>query len=385
MLAPLEPTPRPRVSNVARSLLVTLTLTACAGGPSAPSSRASAPTSGHTPAHAVTRPATSGCECALRLNAAVLERARSHALQRLKQLQQQDVGAHTPHYPDVPPNTGLMNPLPCWDTPQGAWTVVMKHAAVCPYNGASSDSAEEPPATPAWVTVSRNVLAYVEASTCHVTESTVDWPIAQPDELNARFDTNHVRCETQSEVPRVDEPVLYDFNADGEAELWLSRSYPFADGAEPETHLLTFDGVKVRSYVPTDVHYRQLDDVDHDGRPDLVWNFEAPLRDDCSDHGHPAETPSFLARADGDGRFVTDDAVAKNYVQSWCSAPPRVLDSVGSVLCARLYGRSSDSVLLELEPIGTTDCATGTDGHPLSALGPALRDAARVKLPFALP
>jgi hypothetical protein len=315
-----------------------------------------------------TQQVNGGCRCASRHNLRTIERARSRAISKLATLLPNS-NVLVPHAQELLPE------MPCWDTPAGAWAVVVKEAAVCPRQRNSLDG---------WFAATSNRLAHVDARTCKVVQSPVEWPHYQPFDADPRFDAPEWRCQpTYAELNSV-EPSFYDFNNDGEPEIWLARSFKYWDGSRPDTYLLSFGNQQITSYARPNLVYDELLDHDGDGRPDLIWRFDLGVSDDCSDHGHTASAPPFLAHSLPDGRFAFDDAVARAYVQTWCSEAPRVIDSVEAVTCARLFGRSSAVLLRGLEAVPPTDCDAPDTAHELSALAPAMREAASLPLPFTL-
>jgi hypothetical protein len=67
----------------------------------------------------------------------------------------------------------------------------------------------------------------------------------------------------------ISEPVLFDFDGDGVPEIFLRSSVEGNEGhREAEPYLLAFHGGVVVRFYRGDVE--QLEDVNGDGRPDLV-------------------------------------------------------------------------------------------------------------------
>lgn len=136
-------------------------------------------------------------------------------------------------------------------------------------------------------------------------------------------------------------PVVFDFDGDGEPELYVA-----VDEAGPEGHqqheamLVTWNGKDVVPYQPAAaLEYVRARDVDHDGRPDLIVTegYDDPLQ--ACESGFPADWPEplFVAHSLPRGAFSTSDAVARAHVAAWCPHAPKQIASSADALCARMW------------------------------------------------
>jgi hypothetical protein len=292
------------------------------------------------------------------------------------------VDATEPNPEDLVPSAAvLVKELPCWETQSGAWAVVPQQWAVCPLK---NDSWSQ------WVGHTQNTLAHVDGGSCAVTPSSLRWPTQENFEWSTRFESHPLACEPHLTGhdglpdPHLTEPELFDYDGDGEPEIWTLE---IAEGAIAVGHLLTFRGGRVESFLRSGPDSAILDrrqDIDGDGRPDLIWHYDLPLADDCSDHGSEVQGPHFVAHASKAGGFAFDDPLARQYVRDWCPTLPDRIESVTAVLCARLLGATSASLLEQLAGIAPTDCDALGSNHPLSHQAPAMREAAKLTLPFQL-
>src|SRR5690606_32986696 len=130
-------------------------------------------------------------------------------------------------------------------------------------------------------------------------------------------------------------PAMFDFDGDGEPELWAGSSDKF----EPdEGALYTFKNNRVERYPLPSVGNRRLQDVDDDGRPDVIWTTVFGEEPDCGDSAGTVQTPGFVAHSLPDGSFSLTDPSARHFAAQWCTAPPERLLDVSDIVCGRLYG-----------------------------------------------
>jgi len=132
----------------------------------------------------------------------------------------------------------------------------------------------------------------------------------------------------------------HDYDGDGAAELIVDD-----DSASPEMALRVWtvrDG-RIVPYTPAEElrEVRDVHDVDHDGRPDLVLPSPWSIRDTCGRAGIVHDGPTALAHALPGGGFSTTDAVARAWMLQQCTDTARGAPSTPDVLdvaCARLSG-----------------------------------------------
>lgn len=144
----------------------------------------------------------------------------------------------------------------------------------------------------------------------------------------------------------------FDWDGDGAPEVVLRVARYVFEAPEPDTvTLYTARGGVVRPYAPAQGFERILavEDVDADGRPDLI--LPSPWRhcDRCGMMGVWHDGPTLAAHALPDGTFSTRDDVARAWVMRQCERAPRggpddALD-VLDLACARAWGQPPDAVV----------------------------------------
>ncbi|MFO0614959.1 MAG: VCBS repeat-containing protein [Polyangiaceae bacterium] len=167
-----------------------------------------------------------------------------------------------------------------------------------------------------------------------------------------------------ADFPSVAAP--FDFDGDGQDEVVVgtTRDAPFA---HDETGVvLTLDGGRVVPFGPAkaiDVH--QVEDVDGDGRPDLMTlaPFRGPTTQSCGDMqmSESLDAP-LLAHSLPDGTFSFTDDVALSFDRRGCErAPPTPLVIAGNspdgpltVRCARLHGQTAAAVRAAIRKVCTS-------------------------------
>jgi hypothetical protein len=143
------------------------------------------------------------------------------------------------------------------------------------------------------------------------------------------------------------EPVVFDWDGDGEPELYLEIHEEGDEGHRArQIEILTFRDGAVALYDPASgLDVDGIDDVDHDGRPDLVVfaGYGDALEACFSGFPWDHPPPRFVAHALPDGSFSLEDGAAQAYARSWCPRPPRAVTDSASALCARLWaGKPAD-------------------------------------------
>jgi hypothetical protein len=157
-------------------------------------------------------------------------------------------------------------------------------------------------------------------------------------------------------------PVVYDFDGDGEPELYVA-----VDEAGPEGHLqhevmlLHWDGKRIAPYAAAkDLDIASVTDLDGDHRPDLqIWDgYSDPLEGCQSSFPYDWPDPLFVAHAQREGTFSDADLVARKYVRGWCPRPPSKIASSQDALCARLWVVTPSDVIAA-RALVTASCVPG--------------------------
>jgi len=155
----------------------------------------------------------------------------------------------------------------------------------------------------------------------------------------------------------------FDWNGDGSPELQLTTIYHAPIGNAPtvfDRAFVTFEHDAIVPYAPAvGLPVDHTEDLDKDGRPDLVLGYSLGHLKLCFWGEANDDTEVFFAaHALPDGRFALGDAVARDYAKKWCPtnrAPIfQKLDSEGDLdsddaRCARVWGMSADEVKKALE------------------------------------
>lgn len=151
--------------------------------------------------------------------------------------------------------------------------------------------------------------------------------------------------------------AVFDYDGDGSSEAFV-RGFSSAGDSREDSSLtvLTARGGAVRPYAPPGglPSFTTVVDHDDDARPDLLSWREFDLSSD--DEGGSVSSIALLFHSRVDGTFSRDDATAREFVREQCTAPPArmiVLDddefdrgkTLSSVVCARMYGESSDRIV----------------------------------------
>ncbi len=144
---------------------------------------------------------------------------------------------------------------------------------------------------------------------------------------------------------------LFDYDGDGEPEILITTyQRGFEDAAYQRAVVATFAGGVIAELGGLPKAYEGFEDVDHDGRPDVVWHPYA------YDHegglgGVHEEGAEFVAHALPGGAFSLDDDVARGHVDAAC---PRSRVDAGWTaalpeVCALLRGATRVQALAVLE------------------------------------
>ena len=122
----------------------------------------------------------------------------------------------------------------------------------------------------------------------------------------------------------------------------------------------------VQPYAPAaGIVFHRVEDVDHDGRPDLVTygTYRASFPDRCSSEHSPIVGPALLAHALKDGTFSMADAQAIAFAKQSCEKPGFEIarddekhvddeQTAEGIVCARLWGMPAPQVLQKLDQCG---------------------------------
>jgi hypothetical protein len=143
--------------------------------------------------------------------------------------------------------------------------------------------------------------------------------------------------------------TLFDYDGDGEQELLWSVHTNVNEGPElHESGVMTFKQGAIAALANTaEVSPTAFEDVDNDGRPDLVGSAPYVGEGDDSPSGfsYNMNDPSLLWRSLPDGTFARDDAAAQQYARRACAARVNTvfartgeIEASTAVVCARLWG-----------------------------------------------
>lgn len=173
----------------------------------------------------------------------------------------------------------------------------------------------------------------------------------------------HALWKRGIEANDFDVTSVFDHDGDGVSELVLSNDHHYGDEDRTEKRTMyTWKNEEAVPYANAAFVFTDERDVDEDGRPDLVVPGPFLAEGPCGLEGRTYRGPVQIAHALADGKFSTDDAVAKEAVRVQCGPAPaellvvnRVADvlveddpSVGNIACARIYGATVDDVRARL-------------------------------------
>ena len=269
----------------------------------------------------------------------------------------------------------------CTETPSGAWALSLQALW-----RESSDVG----------VVGRWVISHLSRDGRHA-EVAPALPDGQAGEIAATAD-NFLDVIGNAHL-RIEPPQLYDYDHDGEPEIIVQLTGHIHEGGDwRRGRVWTFHDGVVALYPPAaNINVRDVQDVDHDGRPDLLT--VGPFADTAESPGSPYELtgPRLVAHARPDGRFAMDDEVARAAAQKVCPELPKNLVvklrdlSLGEVIdcqatatnvaCSRLWGATPVALRARIErEYPRTEAANlSCDKDAL------LRLASRAPVPLQLP
>jgi hypothetical protein len=224
-------------------------------------------------------------------------------------------------------------PAPCFAAADGAWTFEPKEVAFGEESGASIDA----------------TVAYVRRSDrATLARSSATYAIGN-------LGTSHA----------LEALVLFDYDGDGLVELFFKDEWSeTAEGQTGvDTHMASVKGGKVTSYAPAEaIAWTGADDVDDDGRPDLLIGHRAEADRDCAGNvpGESLSIFALVAHSLPNGTFSVDDSIAATYAKAQCpQAPAHVVTPKGAAidcdatarnaLCARLWGVKAPAIEAEIK------------------------------------
>jgi hypothetical protein len=157
----------------------------------------------------------------------------------------------------------------------------------------------------------------------------------------------------------LEKPVLFDYDGDGEPELLLvAHAFAHEDASTTRTAIYTWKDRAVKLYPGLPAGVQKIEDLDKDGRPDLLYYPYSEVRSAaCSGFDFRWDGPALVAHSLAGGAFSLDDQVARDHFALTCP-PPRgkskptansPTDSTLPEVCARLNGASEKDALRALQ------------------------------------
>jgi hypothetical protein len=189
--------------------------------------------------------------------------------------------------------------------------------------------------------------------------------------------------------------VVGNVDGDGDPEVFIAGSVHEEGPDSGWGELLTFKDGTIRRYeTPKDMDVGGAEDVDHDGRLDVLTpgSYSGVEAWSAIGASYPAVGSVFVAHTLPDGGFSMNDAVAKTRLLQTCpKKSPIALDpsewvepieATRQILCARAWGSSEADVVKQL----STRCSRYTpEPHDTAECPTVLRDAAKVDPVVRLP
>jgi hypothetical protein len=115
-------------------------------------------------------------------------------------------------------------------------------------------------------------------------------------------------------------PLFYDYDGDGEPEILLATAHKEHEGGyEAAAVVATFKDGAVRALAGLPARYEAFEDIDADGRPDVLYfPYATDVGGPCSGFPGHQPGPAFVAHALPGGRFSLDDTIARAHVAAQC-------------------------------------------------------------------
>ncbi len=171
-----------------------------------------------------------------------------------------------------------------------------------------------------------------------------------------------LRCCGPTGLPRGFQ--VADFDGDARPELVFGFVWEGAEGGEDSEYaVLTARGGVIRWFNPG-FEFHGVEDVDRDGKLDLVVSPTETVRLPCEDYGYAKVSGARLIVHGVSGGFSTTDAVAQEQARKECPKRPErivtknaagVVDpskTARNAMCARVWGASA----LAIDAALTRDC-----------------------------
>lgn len=143
-------------------------------------------------------------------------------------------------------------------------------------------------------------------------------------------------------------PIVFDFDGDGEPELYIEVREEGSEGhRQTESLFVTFSKARIAAYAPARaIPFETVEDVDKDGRPDLLIlaGYTESLEGCYSGFPYDHAQPKFMARSLPDGTFSATDPTSKEHAKTWCPAAPVAIRSSYDAICARLWAKTRGEI-----------------------------------------
>ncbi len=161
----------------------------------------------------------------------------------------------------------------------------------------------------------------------------------------------------------LDPPVLFDFDGDGEMEIFLRVRGHYHEGKSwSASRIFTVKKGAIEEYAPAKgIAIEEMRDVDGDGRPDLLGYgaFDTILSGCCSGFEHRVTGPLLVIHTRPDGTFARDDEVTRGDRATKCASHAGPIvdknaewseDEIAvRIACARLGGSDGRAILKQLD------------------------------------
>ena len=201
----------------------------------------------------------------------------------------------------------------------------------------------------------------------------------------------HVDDSNNWEATRVRVAERFDYDSDGIDELAISiEELAFEARREGHVEVVTVHEGVIVTYPPSETTSRvdSIEDINGDGRPDLVSTAPYLLWSPFGIDGELVGGPPHVYRSLPDGSFSDSDPVVIAALSEACPGVSLVLLRVGTstrdsydaggraVSCARIWGVSPEDIVAQLRDELPRACRSDPD-YPCSALLSTLAEHAR--------